>query len=800
MSSAVKAFKFPKDTFSADIERKEREIAPRLVTDPPGGQEYEVIVPDTLDLAERCALAVNCLSQFETDLECSGYWHASFGANPPFMSMSSNLDIGKTVEALPQARTASGSTQALEVEKALMLRVLAQSWDDGVFYVAPAEGRPWIGPASAERANMCIIGRMLRGLLCWHEYNGNPLWMEQAHKIYRTIRDKLVRYEEDGNAFFSPPGSGWGYLPKTGYPPDQPKYGDSRAARSSHAAILGYNVLGVSKYAAVTGDQEALELAGKMVNSLRTSAFWERGWGFIEIPGVSAIDRGHFAGHGNTNLITLRGILEYADAANDADAKELVRSAYELFRNYGIPDIGYFQEDFSSANGEGCCAASMVILAVRLSQSGVGDYWEDVEHYVRNQLVEWQLTDRAQLERITAAGEPRQANAPAETDEGVIERAIGGFSANPFVTDYPRPRFNMGAGCCGQNGPQALYQAWEAIVQSTGDGAAQINLLLNRAAAQLDLDSYLPYEGKAVIRNKTARNVSVRIPNWVEKSAVRCHIDTKPLSTIWLNNYLVFQNLKPQAEIVIEFPVVERTLRKTQGVTGTTYTIQMRGNTVVDISPRDELKTPRIAEGALVISRPAHLTVAGLREKDVRVSVETDNSEIRGILLAYQDHWDHVVAWYNPGFPSIGIHRVGAGFEDLVSRADSPYGTSAPKLGPQIRLEAQIKGNEVELTVTDGEKTFHTEGLIPDFPEVPGGIGVSVSDHINEPVHYRNFRATSPKGRVIFEDRFDKDDLNRWQGATEQCNYLFYQREQLRRDEAPLVKKRRFVPHHVIKA
>jgi hypothetical protein len=115
-------------------------------------------------------------------------------------------------------------------------------------------------------------------------------------------------------------------------------------------------------------------------------------------------------------------------------------------------------------------------------------------------------------------------------------------------------------------------------------------------------------------------------------------------------------------------------------------------------------------------------------------------------------------------------------------------------------LEAQIKGNEVELTVTDGEKTFHTEGRIPDFPEVPGGIGVSVSDHINEPVHYRNFRATSPEGRVIFEDEFDKDDLNRWQGATEQCNYLFYQREQLRRDEAPLVKKRRFVPHHVVKA
>ena len=45
-----------------------------------------------------------------------------------------------------------------------------------------------------------------------------------------------------------------------------------------------------------------------------------------------------------------------------------------------------------------------------------------------------------------------------------------------------------------------------------------MNLLLNRASPWLDVDSYLPYEGKMVIRNKTCERVSIRIPSWVDRS------------------------------------------------------------------------------------------------------------------------------------------------------------------------------------------------------------------------------------------------------------------------------------------
>ena len=792
----------PEDKFARAMRTKEEEIAKRLVTDPPPGQRYEALVPDTLDLAERCALALNCqIEMIEPDLEHVQYDTSYFDGDPACMqTLGGSVNIAKTVEALPQVRLASGSTQALDRERALMLRVLAQSWDDGAFYAAPAEGRPWIDPTFAERADMDMVGRLLRGVLCWYQYNGSPLWLEHAHKIYRTIRDKLVRYEEDGGAFFPPASPEWGYLPKSGYPADLPKYGHPRACRGSHAAILGYNLAGVSKYAAMTGNAEALELARKMVSTLRTRKFWERGFGFVERPGIVAEERAHFWGHGQTNLMTLRGLLEYGDAANDTDVKEFVRSGYEFWRCYGIPDIGFITEDLTgSANGEGCCIASMTILAIRLSQSGVGDYWEDVDRFVRNGLTEWQLVDQAQLERCCKAGPRREPGWPGDTTDRVIERSLGSFCGNPFVTDYPRPR---SAGCCTQNGAQALYQAWETIVQDRADGLAQVNLLLNRACPQLDLDSYLPYEGKVVVRNKTARTVCLRIPNWVPAAEVRCQVDARPVTAHWLNNYLLVEGLQRGTEVVIEFPVVERTIRKTLGASSTTYTIDLRGNTVVDISPRDEDSPQGIRDGALWLSRPVELTVAGVREKDVRVSVEADSSAYCGILLRYQHYWDYLAAIYDPHAETIYIGRIDAGvYSTAVSPPDSPYGLSAKGLGPEITLTAAIEGNEVALTVTDGKKTFELKGAVEGARDIPGSVGVNVSHHSTRAQWYKDFRVEKLDGELIFKDKFEGPDgpPAGWEGINKECDYLFYQRNHMRREKAPMAKKTRFIPDHVIK-
>ena len=149
----------------------------------------------------------------------------------------------------------------------------------------------------------------------------------------------------------------------------------------------------------------------------------------------------------------------------------------------------------------------MVNLAICLSDAGVGDYWEDVDQYVRNHLTEIQQLSPELLQKVAQTG-PEYKPQLWETSENVIDRNIGNLFADGTHVTTLTPG---GIFCCTENGLIAYYHAWEGIVRCQ-DRVAQVNLLLNRASPWLDIDSYLPFEGKVVIRNKTARQISIRIP------------------------------------------------------------------------------------------------------------------------------------------------------------------------------------------------------------------------------------------------------------------------------------------------
>lgn len=118
-----------------------------------------------------------------------------------------------------------------------------------------------------------------------------------------------------------------------------------------------------------------------------------------------------------------------------------------------------------------------------------------------------------------------------------------------------------------------------------------MNLLLNRSAPWLDVESHLPHEGKAVIRNRTARRISVRIPAWVDRDKLTCTVDGRPYAAQTAGNRAVFAGLAPGDVIELGFPVKEWRVVRTAHVRTpeeTVYTIDFRGNTVVEISPRND--------------------------------------------------------------------------------------------------------------------------------------------------------------------------------------------------------------------
>ena len=160
--------------------------------------------------------------------------------------------------------------------------------------------------------------------------------------------------------------------------------------------------------------------------------------------------------------------------------------------------------------------------------------------------------------------------------------------------------------CCTGNCTPAMYCAWESVVRCTDD-AAQINLFLNRASPWLDLDSYLPYEGKVVIHNKLARKLSVRIPGWVDIKDVQSRINQRLAKPFLAGRFLVFDRIPAHADIILTFPIPETTEHHTMAWKQsdfwqessnpggswkpnnlTRYTCLFRGNTLINISLRDE--------------------------------------------------------------------------------------------------------------------------------------------------------------------------------------------------------------------
>ena len=373
----------------------------------------------------------------------------------------------------------------------------------------------------------------------------------------------------------------------------------------------------LSRWTEWSGDPAYFSLNAKLKNFVLQKEFWTPEAAPKAVVGE---EHGQFMGHIHGYTACLMGLLRYAETTNDARLKEFVREGYEYLRNFGIARIGLF--------GEMCNVGDMTYLAVRLSRMGVGDYWEDVDQYVRNQLAEGQVTDVEKLKKAVAAGpvldygdpqhplKPGQKQDPInpieDTTDHVCERFLGSYlTDDSWPTCIPRERFWMVI-CCPGNATMGMYAAWDGIVDYN-HGAAQVNLLLNRASEWLDVDSYLPYEGKVVIRNKKAQTVSVRIPRWVDGKGVKSLVNDRPASPFWVNRYLVFAGLKPGDEITMTFPMVETketyTLKwKRAGFWQESnnpgnrwkpddpparFTFTLRGNTVVDVSPREDTEEYR---------------------------------------------------------------------------------------------------------------------------------------------------------------------------------------------------------------
>ncbi|HEV2383335.1 MAG TPA: hypothetical protein VG206_26520 [Terriglobia bacterium] len=577
------------------------------------GKRYDDVVPDTLDIAERGKLCINALTSItDSNADQEVYWLATFYRNPPAMVHNFNdwvQNVEGMMESLPLLRVATGSTQNHHVDPVWMAAQLKTIGPDGLVYV-PLRGRPWSlmsvavsyaqpvwKPDGASTAindlQVSQIGtpvacqRALATMTVYYLGDRNPMWKAAIERMVQRLSALAV---DRGDYAYFPSG---GLVPNGKFGSNAPMPSGIMAEENS-----GRMIQGLSQYYAATGYEPALQLAGKLANYIRYHAQYydsDGPWIFSPLEkqwvknGWNVAGLAH-GGHGHGHGIGLVSVLEYAIAANDKGMIEFVRSAYDWAKsNQSSSLVGFFPEWYIPQYDrcETDTVADMLAMALKMSAAGVADYWDDVDRWTRNHFTESQLTSTDWVYRL-AERSPRMPVAWNETGDRVPERNVGAFAGwstgNDFGVESPAHPHSI-QHCCTGNSPRTVYYIWEHILHYD-KGQLRVNLLLNRASRWVDIYSRIPYQGKVELKVKAPLDdVLFRVPEWVPSNspavAARTQAGSRHFS--WNGRYLRLGSARPGDVVSVTFPIPQR--RTTETIGNVSYTLHIKGNTVVSIDP-----------------------------------------------------------------------------------------------------------------------------------------------------------------------------------------------------------------------
>ena len=577
------------------------------------GRRYQDTVPDTLDIAERAKLCIHALTSItDPNADMEVYWLASFGRNPPVMQHDFNdwvANVEGLKETLPLLRLATGSSENDNVDPMWMQTALKEIGPDGMVYI-PMKGRPWsrislpksyvtpfwktdgtftptLGADVAQVTDTAACQRMLGTMTLYYLRDRNPMWKVTIEKMITRLTALAV---DKGDHAYWPRG---GLEPFGRFGPDAPMPTGFRGEETN-----GRMIMGLAQYYKATDYEPARVLAGKLANYLQFHAGYyqpDGPWLFGDPEREWWTARWHIeqitnGGHGHAHGIGLLSTLEYAAAVGDQQLLEFVRGSYEWAKANSAPIIGFFPEAFvpDYPRCEADTIADMLSIAIKLTLAGTGDYWDDADRWTRNHFSESQIVDPSWIYRATSKL-PLTPVAFNETADHVPERSVGAFAGwsapNDFNIYDPKDFPHSIQHCCTGNMGRALYYIWEHMVHHD-QGELRVNLLLNRASEWADVYSHIPYQGKVEVKVKTPlQTVLVRMPEWVtaKDPGLTALTNGHAVNFHWEGRYLNLGSARPGDTIAVNFPIPRRQTKVRIG--GVDYTLDIKGNTVVNIDP-----------------------------------------------------------------------------------------------------------------------------------------------------------------------------------------------------------------------
>ncbi|MDR0896571.1 MAG: hypothetical protein LBN04_01815 [Oscillospiraceae bacterium] len=320
----------------------------------------------------------------------------------------------------------------------------------------------------------------------------------------------------------------------------------------------------------IKGDEVALDLARGLANFLLgASRYFNHKMEFF-----GHVHSAGWVATGLARLARVTGEARYAQAA-----KGIYDYICSLSSSFGwVPEYAQWHP-MAEEHCESCCIKDMIACAWELIQLGYPEYWNDINLFARNQLVENQISSATY---VTVDNALPDGNGITYRD--LDKRMIGGFTGGSLPGSISLTKFRSIAGCCVGIAPIALKLVWDIAV-TREDGLYIVNIPLDKETADWKLRMEYPDRGRMSITLKAPGSAAFRRYPWMGKRLTIMR-NGEEVAFAEENGLLIVRDLNAGDTLTLSHPL--RTVIKREHTAGREYRVVWRGCDVIDLLPHGE--------------------------------------------------------------------------------------------------------------------------------------------------------------------------------------------------------------------
>lgn len=466
--------------------------------------------------------------------------------------------VGSWYEGLTSAMLMLNTNEGDDVKQSLR-RHLMKSW--GEHGLRFCEKYPWTHTVHASFHEMGYILPALN--MITEEYPEDEEAEKRASELVRGMRSLVIErkvctfwsgdYDEDEPLYEFPNDV---YLKEGGF--DLTRHtgrGEQviRNAVSLQALVRRYEL---------KGDEVALDLARGLANYVLDSSKYFN-------------YKKEFFGHVHSAMWFACGIVKLGRLTDEEryikDGKAIYDYVRSLSSDFGwVPEYAQWHP-VEEEHCETCCIRDMIVCADELIKCGYEEYWNDMNLFARNQLIENQVRYTGYVECDNS-----RPDADGVTYHDIDKRMIGGFTGGSEPNSISLSRFRSIAGCCVGTAPVALKTVWDNVITEK-DGILTVNIPCDKETEELKLESFIPNEGVIRLTAKKDCKAGFRVYEWMRDLSVT--LNGKKIDG-------TASEMKSGDVLQLNFNV--DTVEKKENVRGIEFTVCWRGCDVVDLKPRGE--------------------------------------------------------------------------------------------------------------------------------------------------------------------------------------------------------------------